>query len=409
MKENFFQQFFLFNLLVIAFLLLASTEKSDAQITKTLKFCNDNTIYEEFTNNSNGAGEYFFTGTTVPGNKRRGLIKFDALGEFLPPCATILSASLTLHMSRTISGPMNVQLRKLNEDWGESFSDASGEEGFGTQAESGDATWRYTFYNTDSWTNSGGVYASDTSAIASVDQIGFYTWTSAKMASEVQSWLRNPNSNFGWILIGNETATATAKRFDTHENIDTSFVPRLTVTYINNTLPLNISMFIEGFWDGTTMIQDTVTVLLRSAASPYPIVGSEKGIVDAFGNLTVCVPNVAPGNYYIVLKHRNSIETWSALPVALNSNFNYYDFISSASQAYGSNLVLKAGAYCIYSGDVNQDGTVDGTDTQLIDNDSFLFNSGYLPTDVNGDSFIDGSDASIAGNNSDNFVSVVRP
>ena len=409
MKQNYLQHFVVFNLFVFAFLFIASTDKSDAQITKTLKFCNDNTIYEEFTNNSNGAGEYFFAGTTVPGNKRRGLIKFDALGEFIPQCATILSASLTLHMSRTISGPMNVQLRKLNENWGESFSDAPGEEGFGVQAESGDATWRYTFYNTDSWTTSGGVYASDTSAIASVDQIGFYTWTSAKMASEVQSWLRNPNSNFGWILIGNESSTATAKRFDTKENIDTNFVPRLTVTYINNTLPLNLGMYIEGFWDGTTMVEDTVTVLLRGANSPYPIVGSEKGIVDAFGNLTVCIPGVSAGNYYIVLKHRNSIETWSASPVSLNSVSNYYNFSSSASQAYGSNLVLKAGVYCIYSGDVNQDGTVDGTDTQLIDNDSFLFNSGYLPTDVNGDSFVDGTDASIAGNNADNFVSVVRP
>lgn len=69
---------------------------------------------------------------------------------------------------------------------------------------------------------------------------------------------------------------------------------------------------------------------------------------------------------------------------------NFYDFTSSAASAYGSNLVLKSGVYCVYSGDVNQDGTVDGTDTQLIDNDSYNFNSGYLATDVNGDNFTDG-------------------
>ena len=66
-------------------------------------------------------------------------------------------------------------------------------------------------------------------------------------------------------------------------------------------------------------------------------------------------------------------------------------------------------SYCIYSGDVNQDGTVDGTDLQLIDNDSYAFVSGYVPTDVNGDDFVDGTDASIAGNNANNFVSVIRP
>jgi hypothetical protein len=389
--------------------MLAFSTDSSAQITKTLKFCNDNTIYEENTNNSNGAGEYFFAGTTVTGNKRRGLIKFDALMEFIPPCATIQSVSLTLHMSRTISGAKNVQLRRVLEDWGESFSDAPGEEGFGTQAENGDATWRYTYYNTNSWSTAGGVFASDTSAMTSVNQIGFYTWSSAKMANDVQSWLRSPNSNNGWILIGNETETATAKRFDTHDNIDTSFVPRLTVTYINNTLPLNLGMYIEGFWDGNTMVQDTATVYLRNSTSPYAIVDSEKGIFDAFGNLTVCFDNAAAGTYYIVVKHRNSIETWSATPQVFNPFSNYYDFTSSAASAYGSNLVLKSGVYCIYSGDVNQDGTVDGTDTQLIDNDSYLFNSGYLPTDVNGDNFIDGSDASIAGNNADNFISLIRP
>lgn len=389
--------------------MLAFTIDSSAQITKTLKFCNDNTMYEEFPNNSNGVGEHFFAGTTVPGNKRRGLIKFDALGEFIPPCATIQSVSLTLYMSRTISGPMNVQLRKALQGWGESFSDAPGEEGFGTQAEGGDATWRYTYYNTDSWSTAGGVFASDTSAVANVDQIGYYTWTSPKMAAEVQSWLRSPNSNFGWVLIGNESATASAKRFDSRENIDTNFVPRLTVTYVNNTLPLNLGMFIEGFWDGVTMVQDTVTVLLRNPTSPYAIVDTEKGIVDNFGNVTVCFDNAAAGTYYIVVKHRNSIETWSALPQVLSSSFNFYDFFSAANRAYGNNLVLKSGVYCIYSGDVNQDGTVDGTDTQLIDNDSYYFNSGYIPTDVNGDNFADGTDASIAGNNADNFVSVVRP
>ena len=389
--------------------MLAFTTDSNAQITKTLKFCNDNTMYEEFPNNSNGAGEHFFAGTTVPGNKRRGLIKFDALLEFIPPCATIQSVSLTLHMSRTISGPMNVQLRRALEDWGESFSDAPGEEGFGTQAESFDATWRYTFYNTDSWSTAGGVFASDTSAITSVDQIGYYTWSSPKMAAEVQSWLRSPNSNFGWVLIGNESATASAKRFDSRENIDTNFVPRLTVTYVNNTLPLNLAMYIEGFWDGVTMVQDTVTVLLRNQTSPYAIVDTEKGIVDNFGNVTVCFDNAAAGTYYVVVKHRNSIETWSATPQVFNSFSNFYDFTSSAASAYGSNLVLKSGVYCVYSGDVNQDGTVDGTDTQLIDNDSYYFNSGYIPTDVNGDNFADGTDASIAGNNADNFVSVVRP
>ena len=65
--------------------------------------------------------------------------------------------------------------------------------------------------------------------------------------------------------------------------------------------------------------------------------------------------------------------------------------------------------FAFFNGDVNQDGTIDGTDSQMIDNDATNFLSGYLTTDLNWDGFIDGSDAVIAGNNSFNFVSAVTP
>ena len=38
------------------------------------------------------------------------------------------------------------------------------------------------------------------------------------MVADVQSWLDNPASNFGWLVLGDETAIATAKRFDTRES-----------------------------------------------------------------------------------------------------------------------------------------------------------------------------------------------
>jgi hypothetical protein len=63
----------------------------------------------------------------------------------------------------------------------------------------------------------------------------------------------------------------------------------------------------------------------------------------------------------------------------------------------------------MYSGDVNQDDIIDGTDTQLIDNDAAAFLSGYVNTDVNGDDFVDGTDASITGNNADAFISAITP
>ena len=40
------------------------------------------------------------------------------------------------------------------------------------------------------------------SASQSVGAIGDYTWSSARMVGDVQSWLDNPVNNFGWLVLG---------------------------------------------------------------------------------------------------------------------------------------------------------------------------------------------------------------
>ncbi len=65
--------------------------------------------------------------------------------------------------------------------------------------------------------------------------------------------------------------------------------------------------------------------------------------------------------------------------------------------------------FAIYSGDVNQDGSVDGLDLSLVDNDAFNFVTGYVSTDVNGNNFTDALDLAVADNNAYNFVSKVTP
>ena len=48
------------------------------------------------------------------------------------------------------------------------------------------------------------------------------------MVADVQAWLDNPASNFGWLMLGDETAIATAKRFDTRESASP---PMLTIEF----------------------------------------------------------------------------------------------------------------------------------------------------------------------------------
>jgi hypothetical protein len=48
---------------------------------------------------------------------------------------------------------------------------------------------------------------------------GPYSWDSTpEMVADVQSWLDDPATNFGWILVGDESQIMTSKRFDSREN-----------------------------------------------------------------------------------------------------------------------------------------------------------------------------------------------
>ena len=58
--------------------------------------------------------------------------------------------------------------------------------------------------------------------------------TGSGLAADVQFWLDNPSSDFGWILFGEEgSATSTnVKRFDTHENTGAGVEPpTLTIDF----------------------------------------------------------------------------------------------------------------------------------------------------------------------------------
>src|SRR6266550_4022525 len=195
----------------------------------------DNTLYEYVPadgDRSNALGDYFFAGETAMGEIRRGVLAFDIAGN-IPAGSTITGVSLSMNMSRTPSDTnRTVELHVLLADWGEGTSHAPGEEGDGAPATPNDATWRHRFFDTIFWTTQGGDFSGRVSASQSVGAIGQYTWTSAQMVADVQSWLDNPANNFGWLVLGDESGSATAKRFDTRESTNP---PVLTIQYTAST------------------------------------------------------------------------------------------------------------------------------------------------------------------------------
>ena len=191
----------------------------------------DNTLYEfdpDDGDHSNGAGFHFFAGETAMSELRRGVLAFDIAGS-IPHGSIITSVTLSMNMSRTISEtPRIVELHKLLADWGEGTSHAPGEEGDGAPATTNDATWRHRFFDTIFWAMQGGDFSATVTASQSVGPVGPYTWNSAQMVADVQSWVNNPASNFGWLVLGDESAAGTTKRFDTRESASP---PVLTIEY----------------------------------------------------------------------------------------------------------------------------------------------------------------------------------
>ncbi|MGB4853245.1 MAG: hypothetical protein WBQ38_13100, partial [Ignavibacteria bacterium] len=180
-------------------------------------------------------------------------------------------------------------------------------------------------------------------------------------------------------------------------------------------MTLNLTMFIEGFYNAgsNSQVSDTILVELRNSASPFAIADQSTALVSANGSVQLKFGNATNGNYYIAVKHRNSIETWSAGVIALSRTTPAsFDLASSLSQAFGNNqkqVDTSPVRFAIYSGDINQDGTIDASDVSETDNDAFSSVSGYVRTDVTGDDFVDAGDVSIVDNNAFNAVSVVTP
>ena len=187
----------------------------------------DNTIYQDSTGNSNGAGDFLFAGNNGGNSPRRSLINFDL--SAIPTGATITNVTFTAFVSQGNGTTVDIDLHRLTNDWGESTSDAPGGEGGGTSAAIGDATWDENFFGTSNWTNPGADFIVGSSATASVGTSGSHSWSSAGLVSDVQDWVDGSAANFGWILIGDESGPSTARRFNSRTNANNS--PFLTIEF----------------------------------------------------------------------------------------------------------------------------------------------------------------------------------
>ncbi len=186
---------------------------------------------------------------------------------------------------------------------------------------------------------------------------------------------------------------------------------------------LNLKAFIQGFYVGGGLMNaavdagtyptlcDSITVELHTATGSHDLVASALSPVSTSGDAQYTFsPEFMSNSYYLALRHRNCIETWSADPVLLNETTNY-NFTTAASQAFGSNQIETPdlAGYAIYSGDINHDGAIDGSDFLELDPPIQNGDGGYAIGDLNGDGAVDGSDFLVLDPNIQNGVGAAIP
>lgn len=195
----------------------------------------------------------------------------------------------------------------------------------------------------------------------------------------------------------------------------------------NNSV-VNLKLFIEGYYTGSQTMTpvmlnegfsglplasiddvDDIKVELRNANSPYDTVATTITRLKINGTALCTFPALS-GNYYIVIKHRNALQTWSKNPVNISSYPTTYNFSNAASTAYGDNLKeVEPGVWTLYSGDISQDENVDLFDLSFLDADLTSFTFGYSASDINGDGNVDLMDVPNIESNINNFVFSVHP
>lgn len=193
----------------------------------------DASVYSESGALANAKGTGLFAGATNDGFVRRALLAFDIAGA-LPAGSTITSVQLSLRVTQSPASPpdLALALHRAMGSWGEGTSLPSGEGGTGTGATPGDPTWTHRIFDTTTWATAGGDYAGVASATSAAAVIGTtVTFTSATMISDAQTWLDQPSTNQGWMLVANPTGNGQARRFASREHADSAAQPALAITF----------------------------------------------------------------------------------------------------------------------------------------------------------------------------------
>lgn len=120
-------------------------------------------------------------------------------------------------------------------------------------------------------------------------------------------------------------------------------------------------------------VVDWVLVGLRSTATGADFakraafIKFDGSVVDTGGSGGVEFAGISPGDYFVVIYHRNHLSIMSNSALPLTEASVMYDFSTASTQAYGSDPMAEVatGVFGMISGDSNSDGVVNNADRLL--------------------------------------------
>ncbi|MBL7924996.1 MAG: proprotein convertase P-domain-containing protein [Bacteroidia bacterium] len=143
-----------------------------------------------------------------------------------------------------------------------------------------------------------------------------------------------PAAGFTVVNDGQITATVPAGATTGPLSVSTACGTAVSAASFNipSFLTLNLTVLVQGLYNGGGNMRavisptqsDSVTVELHQALAPYATVYSSTAAMNLAGQTSLNIPSGFNGNsYYIVVRHRNALETWSKWPVLFGPVINY--------------------------------------------------------------------------------------
>ncbi len=228
--------------------------------------------------------------------------------------------------------------------------------------------------------------------------------------------MRDPNNNpisasldSGHIYIGGIRVNAKVflqGPFNTSTNVMNTNLNSLNYLPLSqpyNTSPWNYTgteSVSSDFLSSSTDIVDWVLVDLRTStnsgstfATKAALIKNDGTIVDYTDGVSpVFILEPSPGDYYLVVRHRNHLAVMSADLITMTNKTPLYDFTTNLSKFYGGDAKeVNTGIYGLYAGDINANDQIkyngNGNDrayilTILNGNQLGILN-GYYKEDVN--------------------------